>query len=826
MSWGEEEDQDDFNASQVDQDVGDDDENAMSVSSASGSDNNNSSGNQHEDQDDDDQENADGDDDDDDDEDDDDDQENDGRDDDDGQENDDEDEDEEDEEDEEGGEGENENDDDEEEEEDEDEQEQEQEENRSNSTDQDDDQHQMVIDSHSPSTQVQDLQPSQSFNPSAQSLPLQSSSQVHHQSSSTSIDIDSSQTLDQNQHPPNSYIDRVARRRQIVTAPRKFLKPPLIDPLVFIPHGCPVHALALPPCGSHLFSGGQDGFIRRIAIYESVTGSMTENLTMRQGGHVPLIEKEGDKTTIFLTGYWENEDNERAVQSIHKVGNDNSRSANRWGPKSVGNASKVSPVYSLAVQSEELWGLSGTESGNINLFTIRHDEGQIRHVFKSVNIPPGPLSTSSEISGHRAGSVISALELNHDQNIAFSGGWDGNVLGWDLNTGQVVNRFIAHASQISTVTMRPDYSSTIYDSKNFDEPIVGQLSPKPEEPYHPSEQAQEPEAVEQRQASQEPQTQPSPVKTPFEEPKLESSPQKPMVIDGEDEDGNDDDSLFAGSGSDGLPDSSPAPVPDPPSTRARSPTGEPTHPTPTNGEARTRTENSDFFAALSFPTGPAPPKPIPPPLALPSSNTVANPSTTLPPAISLPPTRLAQVPSVTDSSLPLLNEDVLLTSGIDGQVYLWDRRIQPVNHKGLVRKLDLPKHTAPWTSSVTWSIDGQSIYVGRRHHAIDVYDLRFNKTVQRTIRLPVSSGPVSCVKMWPDGNGVLCASFDNVRLWNLKSEANGAKIPFRIIPGNSSGVVSSMCVTPSERYLITASGDRGWENISNECVVIHEVRAT
>ncbi|EGG00688.1 uncharacterized protein MELLADRAFT_50301 [Melampsora larici-populina 98AG31] len=676
MSWGEEEDQDDFNAIQADQDGGDDDENAMSVSSATGSDNNNSSGNQNEDQDDDDQENADGDDDDDEDDDDDDDQENDGRDDDDGQENDDEDDDDDDEDDEEGGEGENDDDDDDEEDEDE----QEQEENRSNSTDQDDAQHQMVIDSQSPSTQ-QHLQASQSFNTSGQDLSLQSSSQSHHQSSSTSLDIDPSQTFHQIQPFADSYTDRVARRRQIVTAPRKLLKPPVIDPLVFIPHGCPVHALALPPCGSHLFSGGQDGFIRRIAIYESVTGSMTENLTMRQGGHVPLIEKEGDKTTIFLTGYWENEDNERAVQSIHKVGNDNSRSANRWGPKSVGNASKVSPVYSLAVQSEELWGLSGTESGNINLFTIRHDEGQIRHVFKG-------------ISGHRLGSVVSALELNHDQNIAFSGGWDGNVLGWDLNTGQVVNRFIAHASQISTVTMRPDHSSTIYDSKNFDEALV-------------------------------------------------------------EEDGNDDDSLFAGSGSDGLPDSSPAPVPDPVPTRPRT-----------------------------------------------------------------------QVPSVTDSSLPLLNEDVLLTSGIDGQVYLWDRRIQPVNGKGLVRKLDLPKHTAPWTSSVTWSIDGRSIYVGRRHHSIDVYDLRFNKTVQRTIRLPSSSGPISCVKMWPDGNSLVCASFDNVRLWNLKSEANGAKIPFRIIPGNSSGVVSSMSITPSQRYLITASGDRGWENTSNECVVIHEVRAT
>lgn len=82
-----------------------------------------------------------------------------------------------------------------------------------------------------------------------------------------------------------------------------------------------------------------------------------------------MIEKEVNKTTIFLTGYWENEDDENAVQMVRKVGGDHStvKQSNRWGPKSVGNASKVSPVYSLVVQSEELWGLSGTEVGKIVL---------------------------------------------------------------------------------------------------------------------------------------------------------------------------------------------------------------------------------------------------------------------------------------------------------------------------------------------------------------------------------------------------------------------------------------------------------------------------
>ncbi|KAG0149976.1 hypothetical protein CROQUDRAFT_668868 [Cronartium quercuum f. sp. fusiforme G11] len=646
---------------------------------------------------------------------------------------------------------------------------------------------------------------------SAEASHVRSSPQAVHQSSSASHSLESSLA----HPPPTSYNARVACRRQIVTAPRKFLKPPLIDPLVSIPHGCPVHALALPPCGSHLFSGGQDGFIRRIAIYESVTGSTAENLTMRQGGHVSLIEKEGDKTTIFLTGYWENEDDERAVQPVHKRSDpSNSKHATRWGPKSVGNASKVSPVYSLAVHSEELWGLSGTESGKINLFTIRHDEGQIRHVFKATDLPHGPLSVSSEISGHKIGSVVSALELNHEQNIVFSGGWDGNVLGWDLNTGQVVNRFIAHASQISTVALRPDFSSSIYDSKSMDEDFAGRASPKLEEPYHPSEQASEPEAVEQ--PAQSSPSKPSP-EAPEELPA--SSPEKPMMLDDDDDSTDPDGSLFGGSGSEAggstgyaFQASTPAPGPEPIVSHSRTPTAE--YDGLSLPRTRTVTETSDFSNGLTLPT------------AAPKPSTLPTPGPALPlPAPKLPPTKLAQVPSVLDPSLPLLNNDVLLTSGIDGQVYLWDRRIEPVNGRGLVRKLDLPKHTSPWTASATWSLDGRSVFVGRRQNAVDVYDLRFDTTVQRTIRLPPSSGPVTCVKMWPDGNGLVCASFDNVRLWNLKAEADGAKIPFRIIPGNSSGVVSSMSVTPSGRFLVTASGDRGWENTSNECVVIHEVKA-
>ncbi|WAQ88779.1 hypothetical protein PtA15_10A198 [Puccinia triticina] len=676
--------------------------------------------------------------------------------------------------------------------------------------------------------------------------PSTSPSLSHNNSQVPSETIDQSTRLDLKppQSPlPNTYRQQILQRHQIVTQPRKFERAPTIDPLVFIPHGCPVHALAVPPCGTHLFSGGQDGFVRRIAIHESVTGSGLENLTMKQGGHVPLVDKDTDRTTIFLAGYWENDDQNSLLEPASP------NPPLKWGPKSVGNATQVSPVYSLAIHDEELWGLSGTELGNINLFTIRHDEGHIRHVFKAANPPSAvPLTSASDVKGHKPGSVISALALNSDQNIAFSGGWDGIVLGWDLNTGQVVNKFIAHASQISTVALRPDSRVPIYDTK-FEENLMERE--EEERRIDRSEQANEQEVksqkedvvedTEMRTAEAVEPAHDASAKTIEEkgaEATATSSPDRPLASDiAGDEDSEEDGSLFGGadnSGSEGE-DSPEASVPLAMLSPGRGKGGGGGGlilPTASGGDKPTA----------------GPPKPTAPPLILPTvATSKARNVLPLMKKPVLPATNLTQVPSVLDSSLPVINDDVLMTSGIDGQVYLWDRRVSGSGSAGYVRKLDLPKATSPWTASASWSIDGRSVFVGRRNHSVDLYDLRFLRpnspifnpdAIQRSIKLPPSSGPVSCVKPWPDGSHLLCASFDNLRLYNLnadlhptslssarKSTHHPPKIPFKIIPGHSSGVVSQMCVTPSFRFLITASGDRGWQSTSNESVVIHEIRA-
>ena len=84
------------------------------------------------------------------------------------------------------------------------------------------------------------------------------------------------------------------------------------------------------------------------------------------------------------------------------------------------DAPKISAVYCLAVHSEALWLLSGlevcsfpndpdTQSGGINLQTVRHQEGKVLHVLKKHT------------------SAVSVLQLGYDEKFVLSGGWDRQV---------------------------------------------------------------------------------------------------------------------------------------------------------------------------------------------------------------------------------------------------------------------------------------------------------------------------------------------------------------------------------------------------------------
>lgn len=153
-----------------------------------------------------------------------------------------------------------------------------------------------------------------------------------------------------------------------------------IDPQFSVPHGgTHIHAFAAPPCSSHLYTGGSDGFVRRYALHPTLNGSgvdnpLVPNLTSKPGGHERPPGT--DTRQPVLSAYWENEDPgdwiddvllpapppppQQAVDAQSGgEGNDDRQARIRWGPKPTAY-SLQSAVYSLAVQREELWGLSGT----------------------------------------------------------------------------------------------------------------------------------------------------------------------------------------------------------------------------------------------------------------------------------------------------------------------------------------------------------------------------------------------------------------------------------------------------------------------------------
>ncbi|KAI9272036.1 WD40-repeat-containing domain protein [Sporodiniella umbellata] len=177
------------------------------------------------------------------------------------------------------------------------------------------------------------------------------------------------------------------------------------------------------------------------------------------------------------------------------------------------------------------------------------------------------------------------------------------------------------------------------------------------------------------------------------------------------------------------------------------------------------------------------------------------------------------------------NPNILLTTSVDGQCLIWDKREKDC------RRLPLSNHSPPWCLSACWSADGSKIFMGRRNGVIDEYDFASQKWI-RGFRMPSNSGPVSCVAAMPNGKHVVCASNDNIRLWNTSLESSftirtesetstksSTTTPFSILPGHHGGVVSQILIDPSCKYMITSSGNRGWEGPSTNVCLFYEISA-
>ncbi|KAF9535289.1 WD40-repeat-containing domain protein [Crepidotus variabilis] len=496
----------------------------------------------------------------------------------------------------------------------------------------------------------------------------------------------------------------------LANAPRSYI----VEAICAIPHPVPTHALASSACITHLLTGSDDGYIRDYDVFAAVNGKTF--LSAPQRHHAGVVE--GLMKAGQLRFWWEN-------PSLQE-------------PKTAGTGieeeSSLAPVYSLAMHSDALWALAGTDAGYINLFTVRHDPGRLIHV----------------LNGHRG--PVSALALDYDEKGFLSAGWDGEAIQWDLNTGQKARSYIAHNTQLTSIALRPQYSGYAHAGPGiYSQSSQGtQLNSQPEMMNVDSD-----------------------VKPLIQDQLTDNSL---MTIDSDARSDASFDPLF-----DDVPE-----------------------------------ESSTQRAVESKPVVPA--------------NTQPQPSARAPPS-AIPPPKGAP-PLFDPVEYSTYSSDVLMTAFIDGQVILWDKR---VNSPGSgVGRLWMSEKTPPWCLSACWSADGAQIYAGRRNGTVDCWDVRVlgqsgpanTPRLFRTLRNPTSSGVVSCVAAFPDCRHIACASVDNIRLWNVADEEARSKsgVQFKIIPGHHGGYISQMLIDPGSRFLVSASSNRGWHGESTRTVFVHDIK--
>jgi transcriptional activator SPT8 len=259
------------------------------------------------------------------------------------------------------------------------------------------------------------------------------------------------------------------------------------DPLAACPMlGTHVHCMALNADGSVLLSGGSDGYVRRYDVYGTVNGKNMLTASVRH--QFP----EGFTRGGAISAYYPNEEDEEEDLEAKQRAREAAAAANaekqtKGGKKGKGkkrqkggagaedgddmddndddesgrSALPISPVHSLACHSQALWAASGTQSGAINLFTLRHVRQGSSGSADQNGYADAPSSMARRRGPHlqhvlkRHKGPVSSLLVTPDEQGLISGGWDRNVLQWDLNSGSVVREYPSHVGQISSLSFRP-----------------------------------------------------------------------------------------------------------------------------------------------------------------------------------------------------------------------------------------------------------------------------------------------------------------------------------------------------------------------------------
>jgi transcriptional activator SPT8 len=533
-----------------------------------------------------------------------------------------------------------------------------------------------------------------------------------------------------------------------------------IVPTVAAPQSTSINAIAATADTRWVFSGGSDGYIRRYNWVDSINGKLALTVAQRH----PFVDSVV-KAGVLMT-YWENWDSRSRTASAHT---------------SLGNQI-ISPVYSLAVQNQGLWLLAGTESGKIRLQSVRHQEGR----------------EIALLSQHS--SAVSQLVLSSDERSLLSGSWDKTVLDWDLNVGKVRTAFASGTGQISSIEARPISSLPVPQESG--EPVLTNGTYTSNNNAHAGSVAN---GTDDRAQSQQPEV--------------------PDEVGG-----SPGDSLFGGDNDDDL-------------------FGDAGGAVMTNGVSLSNgyaEEENGISQSLENGVVPEPGlgdsnleeyralQPVQPPesqraqaaevsLDSPHVNGVSHPSEQ-PLVNGLPRAEDAEMQDVdvatqqATTNTPT-SDSTFLAASIDGTIRVWDRR-----DPNPIARMQ-PRNTPPWCLSACWSPDGNHIYAGRRNCTVEEYDLRKGlRAPERIFKFPTGSGAVTSVKAMPNSRHLICASYDILRLYDLmEPQTTRSTVPFLIVPGHRTGVVSQLYIDPACRFMISAGGNRGWEGASTEVLLGYEI---
>lgn len=448
-----------------------------------------------------------------------------------------------------------------------------------------------------------------------------------------------------------------------------------IVPTMAAPQSTSINAIAATPDMRYWFTGGSDCYIRKYDGVATVNGKTLLTVAQRHP-FVDSVVKAG-----VLMSYWDNEESTA---------------------KNPGDDQMLSPVYSLAVQSQALWVLSGLESGSINLYSVRHDEGKL----------------IASLQKHT--SAVSVLTLDREEKSVLSGSWDKNVYDWDLNTGQVKRAFGGSGGgQISAIEIRPASSLPVpeesgepvktngtFSSNNEDKPLPnGTLTnwTNGTANGHNTEEAGE---------------------------NAQASPTDSLF--------GDDNSLFGEAAGDGAPSGGNFGDDDDEFSRAM------------NAELDNQALDgpADITMEDEVPNnaGPTIEGASQPSGEQETSSAQANgilhedkPSEPEPPAVAETQDAVAT------------SDSTFLAASIDGALRIWDRR-QPNPVARIPTRTGVP----PWCMAACWSPDGNYIYAGRRNGTVEEFSLHKGlKAAERTFKFPQGSGAVSAMRAMPNGRHLI-----------------------------------------------------------------------